>query len=280
MGIDYCTRCGTAHEPPRQKNCKRERVLTSRSTRQTSAMSQPQLDPEKPVEDGQMDDEERDLQLQVDAARAARRKLALKRALLELQADNIREAASQAAPPGGGDDPNSASGQPSGGTPGDGPWRDIPPRRDDAEDGKLKSKFDLSPYLEDKQYSKVSFPEHVLASMKWGVDYEWGSQEEVKGFLAHIGYVAMKTVGDLYIPSANMDYDKYIRKAAVNRGVKAFCGGNWDLSMEHYRYENTWQAKRETSRESGARGGYRGGNRGGSRGGRGYSHSPQQQQQQ
>ena len=127
----------------------------------------------------------------------------------------------------------------------------------------------------------MSFSEHVLASMKWAVDHEWGSQQDVKGFLAHVGYMAMKTMGDLYIPKANVDYDKGIRQAAANRGVKSFCGGNWDLSMVHYRYENTWQAQREkTAREAYGRGGYRGGYRGGSRGGRGYSHSPPQQQYQ
>ena len=261
MGVEYCTRCGEAHEPPRQRNCTRSRILPDRATRSKSvstegATAMSTMEAEKPITEAEMDEEELALHKQVETARAERRKLALKRKLLELQADNVRETESQAAgKPSGQPDP---TGQPTGPSPGDGPWRDIPPTRDETQEEvgrqtKIRSKFDISPYIEEKDHNKLSFPELVLASMNWGVDYEWGSQEEVKGFLAHMGYIAMKTVGDHYLPKANMEYDKSIRKAAGNRGVKAFCGGNWDISMAAYRYENTWQAQREKAQRESAR---------------------------
>ena len=102
---------------------------------------------------------------------------------------------------------------------------------------------------------------------------------QVKGFMSHLGYVAMKAVPDLYVPETLVEFDNAVRISADRRGPGAFGAGNGEIANLYFGYEKTWEARR--AREA-ARGGGRGfgnrptgGGRGrGGRGGGGSSYGP------
>ena len=240
----YCVKCGEHHTVA--AGCKKERKKRdpSRVTRSVSAdrdqgagiptteMSDVEVSPPEP------DQEELELINQVQEELRAQRKLALKRRLKELQ---IAKAKAEEEPEP--EEKTEVKTEENKGAPG-GSWRNYDPRPDDESTAKRRSKFDLSPYLEGKDDKWIHFDEIALASMKWGVDYSWQGEQEVRGFMAHVGFMAMKSIPDIYVPKYILRYDTAVRVAADNIGISAFQGGNPDIANNYFGYESTREAER------------------------------------
>ena len=77
------------------------------------------------------------------------------------------------------------------------------------------------------------------------MDLEDPTVEELKGYMAHIGYLAMKATSNLYIHKATMDYDTNVRIMADRRGMSVFTGGIESVSLLAFNYDNTQQAARQ-----------------------------------
>ena len=117
--------------------------------------------------------------------RQADRKCKLKRELERLKALNAAPEDDETPPEGAAAGGGSGAGPGGSGLPGR--WRDLEQSPETTR--KRKSKFDLTTYLDPKltpkQLEELPFSDFVYASMRWGVDFEDPTVEELKGYMAH-----------------------------------------------------------------------------------------------
>ena len=235
--VKYCHSCGAYHQSPVGKGCKEGSPGVHKekpATRSVTAMQHLILE-DVPEED--MDDEEKDLVKQIKQVKAAQRKKYLKWEIERLKRLNEEEEASPPPAPGGGP---GAPAPPASGLPGR--WREL--EQSPETERRKRSKFDLAPLLEGRNIEKIAFSDFIYASMRWGVDMEDVTVEDLKGYMAHVGYLAMREMSGLYIPRAVIGYDKDVRIMADKRGMCVFTGGIESVSNCHFNYDNTEQAQR------------------------------------
>ena len=282
MSEKYCAGCGETHTGKTGKACKgvrREPDDPKDRPKKGSIMA------DEAVEESEMDADELQLRADVKTEQAKTRKIALRRQLARLKVKNdkaeqdpLEESDEEGEAPGTGGGHGSGGGG-SGEGSGDGPlgpWRDLE-RHSPTTERRRRSKYDLLGYLENNDPKTLQFPDFIYASMKWGCDQEEATAKELRGFMAHVGYLAMKTAPGVFMPKAMAGYDSDIRLMADKYGMAAFTGGLEHVSIRHYGYENTWAADR--ARRAAAEAG-RGGVGRGRGGGRGRGLPSRQQQQQ
>lgn len=133
--------------------------------------------------------------------------------------------------------------------------------RSSSRERRRRRKYSLRHFC-DKEPKDRTLHDIVLANLKWAVASKTMTTEDKDGVMRHVGYMIMKASADSYPNRAYQGYDRDIRRIALNKGMRAFVGGNMDVSMEHFAAEKrshqggsnrgTGQlAKRRTARRKG-----------------------------
>lgn len=108
--------------------------------------------------------------------------------------------------------------------------------RSTSKERRVRRKYSLKNFS-DKEPKERNLHDIVLANLKWAVASKSMSAADKDGVMKHVGYMIMKASAESYPNKAYQGYDKDIRRIAVNKGMRAFVGGNMDVSMEHFAAE-------------------------------------------
>ena len=89
----------------------------------------------------------------------------------------------------------------------------------------------------DKDAKNMNLHDIALANLKWADASKTMLASDMDGVMKHVGYMIMKASADSYANNALQGYDNDIHRIAINKELRAFMGGNMDVSMEHFAAE-------------------------------------------